>query len=64
MSTPRVGAAPTKVAVSRALTRLRPMPPEQPGWHYYTPDGHCIGPFNTQKEREDSIAAHYVEPRR
>ena len=54
---------PTKVTVSQ-LTRLRPCLPAQPGWHYYTPDGHCVGPFDTEREREADIAKHYVETRR
>lgn len=38
------------------LQRLQPIPGTvQTGWHYYTPDGHRIGPFDSAEEREADL---------
>ena len=32
-----------------------------PGYFYYTPDGHCIGPYANAEIREQDVAKYYEE---
>lgn len=41
------------------LTRIGP--PKNEGWFYYSPDGHLIGPFEYEEEREIAIKKYYKE---
>lgn len=48
-----------RIAVSK-LHRMYPTD-AQSGYWYYTPDGHCVGPFDTLEEMECDIALYYKE---
>lgn len=48
-----------RIAV-RKLHRMYPTETQR-GYWYYTPDGHCVGPFGTREEMEDEIALYYKE---
>lgn len=34
---------------------------DYPAKFYYTPDGHCVGPFDSEEEMEEEIARYYEE---
>ena len=45
------------------VVRLHRMNPsvQQDGYWYYTPDGHVVGPFDSEEEREEELARYYKE---
>lgn len=51
----------------RKVCKLHRMNPSalQQGYWYFTPEAYCVGPFQTEKEREEQIAIMYeeVEPK-
>lgn len=52
----------TTTAIKRTVGKLKRIgPPLNDGWSYYTPDGHCIGPFAFEEERERAISERYIE---
>lgn len=49
----------TRIRVTK-LHRMNPSSSQQ-GYWYYSPDGHVVGPFSSQEEREEDLARHYKE---
>lgn len=47
------------------VTTLHRMDPSdrQGGYWYYSPDGHCIGPFDSALSRDEHLAQRYEEPK-
>lgn len=49
----------TRIRVTK-LHRMNPSSSQQ-GYWYYSPDGHVVGPFDTEEEREGALERYYNE---